>query len=155
MRVRGLETLICDHPVFAGLALPYCELIGGCGRNIRFDTGAYLFREGEPADQFFLIRHGRIVLEIMAPGRGPLRFLTVEAGDIVGVSWLIPPYRWIYDAQALALTRAVAIDARCLRDKAEENHDFGYEVMKRFMTLLVQRLHAAHLQMLDVYGASG
>ena len=153
MRVRGLHQLVCEHPFLAGIARDHCELLCGCARNIRCDKGSYLFREGEPANQFFLIRHGRVALEIMAPGRGPLRLLTVGAGEIVGVSWLVPPYRWICDAQAVELTRALAIGARCLRDKAESDHDFGYEIMKRFMTLLVARLHAAQLQILDVYGA--
>jgi CRP/FNR family transcriptional regulator, cyclic AMP receptor protein len=152
VQTHGLERLICDHPFFAGMAHEYCVLIGGCARNVRFDTGAYLFREGEPADQFFLIRHGRIALEIVAPHRGPMRFLTVNAGELAGEAWLVPPYRWIYDARALELTRALSIDARCLRQKAEENHDFGYEMMKRFMAMLVERLHAAQLQLLDVYG---
>jgi len=152
MEVRGLERLICEHPVFAGMAAEHCDLIGGCARNVRFDKGAYLFREGEPADEFFLIRHGRVGLEIMAPGRGPLRFLTVNAGEFVGESWLVAPYRWIFDAQALELTRALSIDARCLREKCEDDHDLGYEMMKRFMAMLVQRLQAAQLQMLDVYG---
>jgi len=152
MEVRGLERLICEHPVFAGMAAEHCDLIGGCARNVRFDKGAYLFREGEPADEFFLIRHGRVALEIMAPGRGPLRFLTVNAGEFVGESWLVAPYRWIFDAQALELTRALSIDARCLREKCEEDHDLGYEMMKRFMAMLVQRLQAAQLQMVDVYG---
>jgi CRP/FNR family cyclic AMP-dependent transcriptional regulator len=152
MEVRGLERLICEHRFFAGMAPEYCELIGGCARNVRFDKGAYLFREGEPADEFFLIRHGRVALEIMAPGRGPLRFLTVNAGEIVGESWLVAPYRWIFDAQALELTRALSIDARCLREKCEDDHDLGYEMMKRFMAMLVERLQAAQLQMLDVYG---
>jgi CRP/FNR family transcriptional regulator, cyclic AMP receptor protein len=153
METRGLGRLIAEHPFFAGMAAEYCELIGGCARNVRFDKGQYLFREGEPADEFFLIRHGRAVLEIMAPGRGPLRFQTVGAGEVVGESWLLAPYRWIFDAQALELVRALSIDARCLRQKAEENHDFGYEMMKRFMGMLVQHLHAAQLQLLDVYGA--
>ncbi|HTQ32753.1 MAG TPA: cyclic nucleotide-binding domain-containing protein [Stellaceae bacterium] len=153
--IRGLDSLICEHPLFAGMAPDYCELIGGCARNVRFAKGEYLFREGEPADQFFLVRHGRVALELMAPGRGPIRFLTVNAGEIAGVSWLVPPYRWLYDARALELTRAVAIDAACLRRKAEENHDFGYEMTKRFMAMLVQRLHAAQLQILDVYGTHG
>lgn len=153
MRVHGLERLICEHPFFAGMGQDYCDLICGCAKNVRFEKGQYLFREGEPADEFYLIRHGRVALEIMAPGRGPLRFLTINPGEIAGVSWLVPPYRWIFDAQALELTRALSIDARCLRQKAEENHDFGYEMMKRFMTMLVERLHAAQLQILDVYGA--
>ena len=155
MEVHGLDRLIREHPFFAGLAPAYVDLIGGCARNVRFDKGQYLFREGEPADAFFLIRHGRVALEIMAPGHGPLRFLTISPGEIVGESWLVAPYRWIFDAQALELTRALSIDARCLREKSEENHDFGYEMMKRFMTMLVERLHAAQLQILDVYGANG
>jgi len=155
MEIHGLDRLICEHAFFAGMSQDYCELIGGCARNVRFDKGEYLFREGEQADEFFLIRHGRVALEIMAPGRGALRFLTLDPGDIAGVSWLVPPYRWLYDAQALELTRAVLIDGGCLRQKAEANHDFGYEMMKRFMTMLVQRLHAAQLQILDVYGTHG
>jgi CRP-like cAMP-binding protein len=152
MEIRGLDRLICEHAFFANMASDYCELIGGCARNVRFDKGMYLFREGEAANEFFLIRHGRVALEIMAPGRGPVRFLTINANEIAGVSWLVPPYRWLYDARALELTRAVAIDGSCLRQKGEENHDFGYEMMKRFMGMVVQRLHAAQLQMLDVYG---
>ena len=152
METRRLDRLICEHPFFVGTSTDHCELMAGCARNVRFDTGAYLFREGEPANQFFLIRHGRIALELTAPGRGPIRFLTLNAGEIAGVSWLVPPYRWLYDARALELTRAVSIDSDCLRQKAEEDHDFGYQMMKRFMTLLVQRLHAAQLQILDVYG---
>ena len=152
MEIHGLDRLICEHSFFAGMSQDYCELIGRCARNVRFDKGQYLFRESEPASEFFLIRHGRVALEVMAPERGPMRFLTLYAGEIAGVSWLVPPYRWLYDAQALELTRAISIDGSCLREKAEGNHDFGYEMMKRFMSMLVQRLHAAHLQILDVYG---
>ena len=155
MVIRGLDRLICDHPFFAGMSLDHCELIGGCARNVSFDKGAYLFREGEPANEFFLIRHGRVALELVAPGRTPIRFSTLNAGEIAGVSWLVPPYRWLYDAQTLELTRAISIDGACLRQKAEDDHDFGYEMMKRFMMMLVQRLHAAQLQILDVYGAHG
>ena len=61
------------------MAPEYCDLIGGCARNVRFDKGEYLFREGGPADAFFLIRHGRVALEIVAPGRGPMRFLTDQS----------------------------------------------------------------------------
>jgi CRP/FNR family transcriptional regulator, cyclic AMP receptor protein len=152
MQAHGLERILCAHPLFAGMGEEYCGLVGGCARNVRFDKGQYLFREGEPASEFYLIRQGRVALEIAAPGRAPLRFLTLNEGEIAGVSWLVPPYRWICDAQALELTRAVSIDARCLRDKAEANHDFGYEMLKRFSAVLVQQVHAAQLQILDVYG---
>jgi CRP/FNR family transcriptional regulator, cyclic AMP receptor protein len=150
--VYGLEKPIKEHRFFAGLEPSYCEMIAGCGRNVRFDAGQYLFHEGESADQFFLIRHGRVAFEVTVPGRGAVRFLTLDPGEIVGVSWLVPPYRWNYDAKALELTRAIALDAKCLRGKCEDDHHLGYELMKRFVPELVKRLHTTRLQMLDVYG---
>ena len=93
-----------------------------------------------------------MALEIKAPGRGAITFQTLGEGEVVGVSWLIPPYRWSYDAKALELIRAIAMDAACLRGKCEADHDLGYEMMKRFMPVLIQRLQATRLQILDVYG---
>jgi CRP-like cAMP-binding protein len=152
METHGLERIVREHPFFAGLDEGFCKLVCGCAKNVRFEAGQYLFREGEPADQFYLLRHGRVALQITAPGRGALTFLTVGEGEIVGVSWLIPPYRWTYDAKALGLARAIAMDATCLRNKCEADHDFGYDMMKRFMPVLIERLQAARLQLLDVYG---
>jgi CRP/FNR family cyclic AMP-dependent transcriptional regulator len=152
MQVEGLERIIRDHPFFAGLGEEFRKLVCGCARNVRFEAGQFLFREGEPANEFFLLRHGRVALEITVPGRGAMTFQTVGEGEIVGVSWLIPPYRWTNDARALGLTRAIGMDATCLRRKCEADHDLGYEMMKRFVPVLVQRLQATRLQVLDVYG---
>ena len=153
--MEGLERIVREHPFFAGLEEGFLKLVCGCAKNVRFDTGQYLFHEGEAADQFYLLRHGRVALALTAPGRGAVTFQTVPEGEVVGVSWLIPPYRWTYDAKALELTRAIAMDAACLRGKCEADHDLGYEMMKRFMPVLIQRLQATRLQMLDVYGAHG
>lgn len=153
--MEGLERIIKEHPFFAGLEDKFCQLICGCAKNVRFESGQYLFHEGDPADQFYLLRHGRVALELTAPGRGAVMFQTLREGEIVGASWLIPPYRWSYDAKALELTRAIALDAVCLRKKCEADHDLGYELMKRFMPVLIQRLQATRLQILDVYGAHG
>ena len=153
MTVESLERIIREHPFFADLEDPFFTLLCGCAKNVRFEAGQYLLREGDPADQFFLLRHGRVALEMTAPGQGAVAFQTVREGEIVGVSWLIPPYRWAYDARALGLVRAIAMDAACLRDKCEANHDLGYAMMKRFVPVLVQRLHATQLQILDVYSA--
>ena len=152
MKVRSLAQIVGEHRFFAGLDQAHCKLVGGCARNVRFEAGQYLFREGAPADRFYLLRHGRVALEIAAPGRKAMTFQTLREGEIVGVSWLIPPYRWTYDARALELVRAIAMDATCLREKSEADHDFGYEMMKRFVPVLVERLHATQLQILDVYG---
>lgn len=152
MEIEGLERIVKEHPFFAGLKSEYGALVCGCARNVRFEAGQYLFHEGEPADELYLIRHGRVSLELHAPGRGPMSFLTAGPGEVVGVSWLIPPYRWTFDAKALELTRAIGMNATCLRQKCEADHDLGYEMMKRFMPVLIQRLQATRLQILDVYG---
>lgn len=154
MEIEGLERVIGVHPFFAGMDAGFLNLVVGCAKNVRFDAGQYLFHEGEAADQFYLVRHGRLALQITSPGRGALTFQTLGEGEIVGISWLIPPYRWAYDAKALELTRAIAMDAACLRKKCESDHDLGYDLMKRFMPVLIQRLHAIRMQMLDVYGAN-
>jgi CRP/FNR family cyclic AMP-dependent transcriptional regulator len=151
--MEGLERIVKEHPFFSGLEEGFCQLVCGCAKNVRFEAGHYLFHDGEPANELYLLRHGRVALEVAVPGRGALTFQTLSAGDIIGVSWLIPPYRWTYDAKALDLTRAIAMDATCLRGKCEEDHDLGYELMKRFVPILIERLHGTRLQMLDVYGS--
>ncbi|ANB77907.1 Crp/Fnr family transcriptional regulator (plasmid) [Paraburkholderia phytofirmans OLGA172] len=150
--MEGLEHILGEHPFFAGFDSAHSRLISGCARNHRFDAGHYLFREGEPANEFFLIRHGKVALEIVAPGQAPIVVATLGAGEIVGASWLVPPYRWNFDARAVELTRAIGMDARCLRDKCEADHDLGYALMKRFLPIFVKRLDATRLQLLDVYG---
>ena len=149
--MEGLERIVRDHPFFSGMKEEVLELISGCAKNVRFEAGQYLFHEGQPADQFYLLRSGRVALQISAPER-TLTVQTVGEDEIVGASWLVPPYRWGFDAKALELTRAIAMDAACLRGKCEGDHDLGYEMMKRFMPVLIQRLQATRLQILDVYG---
>lgn len=153
--MEGLERIVKEHPFFGGMQEPFCKLVCGCAKNVRFEAGQYLFREGDPADEFYLLRHGRVALQVTAPGRGAVTFQTVGEGEIVGVPWLVPPYRWTNDAKAIDLTRAIAMDATCLRQKCESDHDLGYEMMKRFMPILIQRLQATRLQILDVYGIPG
>lgn len=150
--MESLARIVRDLPFFAGLDPAACELITGCVKNTRFAAGSYLFREGGPADEMYLVRAGRVALEIAVPGRGAVVFQTLGEGELVGLSWLVPPWRWTYDARALEDVRAIAIDAACLRGKCEADPGLGYEMMKRFMPVLVERLHATRLQMLDVYG---
>lgn len=149
--MEGLERIVREHPFFTGLKEEFCELICGCAKNVRFEAGQYLFHEGQTADQFYLLRSGHVALQMSQPER-TFTVQTVGEDEIVGSSWLVPPYRWGFDAKALELTRAIAMDAVCLRGKCEGDHDLGYEMMKRFMPVLIQRLQAARLQILDVYG---
>lgn len=149
--MEGLERILGEHRLFAGLGKPFLELAAGCAKNVRFSADEHLFHAEEPADWIYLVRHGRVALEIATPGRGQVQFETLGDGEVVGLTWLLPPYRWGYDARAVELTRVLALDARCLRDKCEADPSLGYEIMKRFLPVLVQRLQATRLQMLDVY----
>jgi CRP-like cAMP-binding protein len=149
--VETLRPILEQHPFLKGLAPEYIELLTGCAANVRFKEGEYLFREGKKADQFFILRGGRVSLETYAPGRGTILIQTVGEDEVLGWSWLIRPYKWSFDGRALEMTRAISLDARCLRDKCAEDHNLGYEFMQRFADVMVQRLRATHLQLIDMY----
>lgn len=149
--METLERIIAEHPFFDGLESYYTGLLTGCASNVRFSAGSYLFREGEQANQFYLLRAGKVALEIMAPHSHPLTVETLEQDDVLGWSWLVPPYIWTLNGRAIQETRAIALDGKCLRAKCEQNHDLGYEVLRRFAQLMVRRLQATRFQLLDVY----
>jgi CRP/FNR family cyclic AMP-dependent transcriptional regulator len=150
--MRTLESYLEGHPFLQGLESKYIKLIVGCASNVRFKAGEFIFREGEEANQFFLVRKGSVALELFAPGRGPLTIQTLGEGEVLGWSWLIPPYHWHFDARAVELTTAIALDGKCLRTKCEEDRTLGYELLKRFAHIIEQSLQATRLQLLDVYG---
>jgi CRP-like cAMP-binding protein len=150
--METLERILAAHPFFHELAPAHLDLLVGCAANRRFDVGRFLLRAGEEANEFFLLRDGKVALELTAPGRAPLVLETLGAGDILGWSWLIPPYTWMFDAVAIEDTRAIALDGKCLRGKCEGDHDLGYELLKRFAHIMERRLQAARLQLLDLYG---
>ena len=150
--METLEPILAQHPFFQDIAPAHRQLMAGCAANVRFPAGADLFREGNAADQFYLLRHGRVALQVFIPAQGRITIETIEAGDVLGWSWLFPPYRWHFDAQALELTRAIAFDGECLRAKCDDDHDLGYTLMQRFARIMMQRLQATRLQLLDVYG---
>ncbi len=113
--MHRLDELIADAPVFAGLGTGDLTLIAGCAQNVGFGEGELLFREGEPADTFYVVRRGRVSLELHTPARGGLVIDTLEPGEVVGWSWLFEPYVWHFDARAATPLRAIAFDGACLR----------------------------------------
>ncbi len=149
--METLQNLLAEHPFAQGLEERHLALLTGCASNVRFDTGQVIFREGEEANQFYLVREGNLAVELHAAERGPITVLTVGAGEVLGWSWLVPPYRWQFDARALQPTRAIALDGKCLRAKAEKDHDLGYELLKRVAHIMEERLQATRLQLLNVY----
>jgi CRP-like cAMP-binding protein len=150
--METIDAVLRDVPVFAGLDPEQLTLLAGCGSNVRFAEGEVLFREGDPADTFWVVRHGSVALETFVPARGAITIETLETGEVVGWSWLFAPYRWHFDARALSLVRATAFDGACLRGKCEDDPRLGYELMSRFAQVLIERLQWTRLRLLDVYG---
>jgi len=152
--VKTIEALLGEVPLFRGLERQELALLAGCASNVQFDVGTVLFREGDPADVFYALRHGTVGLELFVPARGPVTIETLEAGEVLGWSWLFPPYRWHFDAKALTAIRATAFDGACLRAKCQEDPGLGYDLMSRFAQVLMERLQWTRLRLLDVYGQS-
>jgi CRP/FNR family cyclic AMP-dependent transcriptional regulator len=150
---EDIAALVAHHPLLAGLPGDTIDRVAGCARNVAVDTGTLLLAEGTPADTLYLLRRGRVALEVHGPGRGRLVVETLGPGHAVGWSWLFPPYRWHFDARAMEPVGAVAVDGACLRAKAEEDPAFGYELMKRVGAVMLERLQATRMRLLDLYGS--
>jgi CRP-like cAMP-binding protein len=152
MLEKDIDALLAEHPFFNDMKPEYRGLIAGCAKNIRFEAGRLIAQTGDAADEFFAIRHGRVAIELHSPSRGPLILQTVDEGEILGWSWLFPPYRWTFDARAIDEVRAIAFDGECLRGKCDRDPVMGYDFMKRFAQTFMQRLQSARVQLLDLYG---
>ncbi len=152
VQIDDLGRIIDEHPFFRGIDAKLRALLVGCAANERVEAGKYLFRQGAPADSFYLVRHGSLAIETHAPGRPVITVESVGEGEIIGWSWLVAPYRWTFDARAVTLLRVLSFDATCLRGKMDADPVLGYEVLRRFVPVMGQRLAATRLQLLDLYG---
>ncbi|KAA0233783.1 MAG: CRP-like cAMP-activated global transcriptional regulator [Acidimicrobiales bacterium] len=152
MKHKSIRELLAEQPFFHDLRDSDLDLLAGCGENAHFRAGETIFGTGEPADYFYLIRTGRVSLDIHAPGRADIVISTLGPDEVLGASWLIPPYHWNFDAIAREETGAIRLDATCLRGKCEDDPALGYRLMKSFAQVIVDRLQRVRLQLLDVYG---
>jgi CRP/FNR family transcriptional regulator, cyclic AMP receptor protein len=150
--MKEIRDLLAEHPLFAGLDPDTLALLGGCGQNVIFRSGDQLFYEGDPADRFWIIRRGRVALEVTDPGAGQVIIETVHEGSVVGWSWLVPPYRWRFDAVAQTDVLAVQFDVGCLRGKLDSDPRLGYALTSRFLLIVIDRLQATRMRLLDLYG---
>jgi len=151
MIVHTLETIVREQAFFRGMKEPHIELISGCATNVRFAEEQFIAREGEPAEHFYLVREGLVSVQCTVPHRGVITISTVGDGEILGWSWLFPPHRWQFDVRTRRPTHALQFDGKCLREKCEQDHDFGYELFHRFMFIAGERLEATRMQLLDMY----
>ncbi len=151
MAIETFENILGEHPFFKDLGASHLATLVGCASNVKFEAGEFIFRERQLAERFYVIRHGQVAVETFIPGRGPITIETIQADEVLGWSWLFAPFKWHFDARAVTLVRALALDGTCLRGKCEKDPAFGYEIMKRFAEVVVRRMEATQLQLLDLY----
>jgi|SRR5450759_324870 len=149
--MKTLESILAEHPFFKEFAPEYLQLMKGCASNAFYRAGTHIFREDEDASHFYVIRQGKVALEISAGSLGMITIETLDAGEVLGWSWLFPPYRWHFSARAVEPTRVTMLDGICLRTKCNEDHDLGYELVRQAAAVMMQRLQATRLQLLDAY----
>lgn len=150
--MRTIKDLVVDHDLFGDLDPAYVDLLAGCGQNVVFPAGTTIARVDDPADSFYLVRQGRVALQLPVPHRRSAVVETLEPGEVVGWSWIVPPYRWPTDVLAVEQTRAVAFDGACVRNKCEADHALGHALMRRFVGLMDAQLRASRVRLLDLYG---
>ncbi len=152
---ENLRRALASAPCFQGLTPLMLEEVATCARRADFESGAFILREGRPAQEFYVIERGRVAIELRSTNRGQIVIQTLEAGDVVGFSWLYPPQRWLFDAQALTGVQTLAIDAPKLLSICDKDPQMGYTVTRRLIEGVVDRLQAMRLQLLDFYGVVG
>lgn len=134
------------HPFLAGLCAAHLRELADAAMETQFAAGQHIFREGDHAHRFYLIEDGKVALQTHSGGH-PVPIATLGPGEVLGWSWLFPPYCWHFDAWAEADTRTVAFEATRLRDLCEADKALGYELMKRMAGVLVQRLQSTRLKL--------
>jgi CRP-like cAMP-binding protein len=150
-----IDELLGEVPALRNLSQEDRATIAGCAVNAVYGPGERIMREGERADAFHVIRRGAVAIETLVPGRGAVSIETLHDGDVLGWSWLVPPYRTAFDARSLGTTHVVTLDGACLRGKCDDNPALGYALLRLLAAVFTDRLQDTRLRLLDLYGADG
>ena len=151
--MKNLGDAIKKYSVFRGMSPEHLAVLQEGAKELEFDAGDIVFREGSPANIFYLIESGGIILEANEPGRGTVPVQSLSDGEVFGWSWLFPPFRWHFQARALEPTKVIAVNGAHLLVMAERDSEFGYELMKRMAQVVIRRLQATRRQILTLIEA--
>jgi CRP/FNR family cyclic AMP-dependent transcriptional regulator len=152
-QIEPLSTRVALHPFLAGMNHTQLTLLTDCAMARHFDTNQKILCEGEFANGLYLIETGKVALESETGFGKSIVIQTIGAGDLLGWSWMFPPYVWQFTARAIEPTTALFFYAAILREYCEKDHSLGYELLKRISAVMVTRLQAAHDQMLSIYSS--
>ncbi len=144
------SALTTKHPFLIEMEPRHAEIILQGAIEQQFQPGEIIFREGEPANRFYLVNWGEVALEIQCPSNGTVFIQTLRGGDVLGWSWLFPPFAWNLQARVVKPTSVIACDGAHLLVTAEEDDDFGHALMKRVAHIAIQRLQSARRQLIQV-----
>ena len=145
------DDILTRHPFLVGMTPDQLTVLAGCASERRYAEAEYVTREGQPAGELFLIQQGQVTVETRVGKRGNLRLETLNAGDVLGWSWLMEPYEWLFDSRALTPLEVVVLDGECLREHCGADHELGYQLLLRIARVIEHRLQATRLQLLDVH----
>ena len=146
---QSLRARLAAHPLLRGMHPHQISVLAGCVSPIHFDPGQMIFRTGELADRFYLIESGTILIEGKVLDEPSVIIDTISAGDILGWSWLFPPYLWHFDARAREPTMAFSFDTTVLRQHYSEDLTLAHELFKRMSEVMVRRLQAARRKLIQ------
>ena len=146
--MNPLRETIRLHPFFSGMEPAHVDILVRHARKESFEAGQMLFREGEPANRFFLITKGKIALEAHDLANGTAHIEDLGVGEVLGWSWLFPPFVWHFRARAIEPTETLVLDGAHLLTAAERDPKFGYELMKRVAQVVIHRLQATRKDLL-------
>jgi CRP/FNR family cyclic AMP-dependent transcriptional regulator len=146
-------TILAAQPFLKGLPEQYLELLANAAMPVEFAAGKQIFKEGSPANRFYLLTSGEAALESSSDEqddeRKPALIETIGTGDVLGWSWIFPPYCWHFDARAVSPVKAIFFYGTRLRDQCEHDHDLGYELIKRTAEVVIERLQATRRRLLE------
>jgi CRP/FNR family transcriptional regulator, cyclic AMP receptor protein len=146
---QPLSTLVEQQPFFKGLTARHLRLLTASALVMQFEAGQSIFQEGSPANRFYLILEGKVVLESDLEGCGIIPIQTLGPGDDLGWSWLFPPYYLHSSARALEQTKTIFFYGTRLREQCEQDHDFGYQLMGRIAEVVIKRLQATQRRLTE------
>lgn len=146
-----LHAYLAQHPIFKGLTGEQLGLVASHATVAHFGAQQRVFKQDTTADHFYIVREGKVAVEIPAIAGEPLTIQTLGEGGVLGWSWLIPPYRWLFDARALTPATIIVMEGDKLRARCDADPKLGYELMKRFAALMAERLNAARLAAIKQY----
>jgi len=144
--------VLAAHPFLRGMPPEQLEVLAEGARNVRFPARSRVFEDGGHADRFWLIRAGRVSLDLHVPGRGPVVIDTIGMGELLGWSWLFPPYRWAFGAVAATEVEAFEFDAPAVRKCCEADRELGYALNQRITRVLAKRLQATRVRLVTQAG---